>query len=585
MAEHETQTESLFVQGQFLALARSLWLPSAAAVIGVSLVLAGIGFGSVSTSMLLLWVLLVALGQAVRVYILSASIGADAPADIFRHIRRYIAVAPFCGSASAAFLFAFPHLSDSSRSVVTLLFLGQILGFISNGAGQRRLFFAYSLPVLVPLSMSWMFYAGHDYSRSTGFGVGMLILLGATGILAGLANRVWRLFDESCRIRFREAALNARLVNALAAEEAANLGKTRFLAAASHDLRQPLHVIGMISAALSLRPLDEVTQGMVKVLNKASASMSSLLDSLLDLSKLDAGLVSVNREPVMVAELLQQTFAEFAPVADAKGLKTLIQVHTSAVVQTDVVLLTRILNNLTQNSLKFTDKGQLTLSAHDDGEWVYIEISDTGCGISSENQALIFQEFFQVANRERNPTSGLGLGLSIVRRISDLLDISLTLESALGQGTTVRLKLPIQASQSGAAIEKRQSEPDASKNIVGLKILLIDDRADVLQSTSLLFAGQGADCRTAENLQSALLTISAWHPQIMVSDLRLSGGLNGIEVITALRATIGPVPALLLTGDTAPEQLQLASRAGIRVCHKPVSSARLLETLSELANG
>lgn len=582
MAPLENQEETLFVHTQFLALARSLWLPSTTAVIGVSLVLAGIASGRVATSLLVFWLALVAVGQAIRVYILRSPAISSAKDDVRQRMSRYITLAPFCGLASAAYLFTFPHLSDSSRSVITLLFLGQLLGFISNGAGQRRLFFSYSLPILIPLAGSWMYFSGQDYSATTRFGVGALILLMATGILTGLASRVWNLFDESCRIRFREGALNARLVTALAAEEAANMGKTRFLAAASHDLRQPIHVIGMIGAALDLRPVDDVTRGMVKVLNQASTSMSSLLDSLLDLSKLDAGLVSVNLNPTSVADLMQQAFHEFAPMAEAKGLNALLEVRTQEMVNTDIVLMLRVMSNLTQNSIKFTKTGQIALSAYDDGDWVTIEISDTGCGISIENQASIFQEFFQVANRERNPSSGLGLGLSIVQRISKLLDISLKLESVLGQGTTVRLNLPVHVRLSeGAQINKPEISL-VSQGIDGLKILLIDDRVDVLQSTAMWLAGQGGECVVAEGLSDALVKTLTWHPQVIVCDLRLSGGLNGIEVITQLRSTIGAVPALLLTGDTAPEQLQLANNAGIRVCHKPVSSARLLEELSAL---
>ena len=574
--------ETLFVQREFLALTRSQWQASTLAVIGVSVVQAGIAYDHVPTPYLLCWLLLVLLGQRLRVAIIARPLLEDDPAAILQRVKHYVAIAPFCSAMSGLYFLSFPYLSDAARSVVSLLVLGQILGFISNGAGQRRLFFLYSIPLLLPLSLAWMLSPGNGYSAAIGVGVGLLTLVGMTGLLYGLADRVWHLFDSSCRIRFRESALNARLRLALSAAEQANQAKTRFLAAASHDLRQPLHVIGMISAALSLRTLDPTTQGMVKVLGQVNTSLSSLLDSLLDISKLDAGLVAIKEQVVPVDKLMQRVFNELVPLIEAKGLQAELHAQTGAYVRTDPILLVRILNNLSQNALKFTERGKISLRARTDGQFVVLEVVDTGCGIAPEHQDTVFQEFFQVGNSQRDPTSGLGLGLSIVRRLSLLLGLKIGLHSTLGEGTRVQLSIPLQRQQEEPGLPLPQPGPVLQARNFGLKILVVDDEVSILQASSLLLTELGCDCRTAENLEGASQQVSGWTPDVIITDLRLKGPLNGVETIAVLRGKLGPVTALLMSGDTAPDRLKLAENAGIRLCHKPISLDKLVQELDAL---
>lgn len=576
-------TEADFVQTQMLALVAGQSRTVFMGVMGASAVLMSIGFQPSTLWWWLAWIALVALGQGVRMHVQTLVPSEKDPIAIGQSVRRGVAVAALCGSVQSLCLASFSSVSDTARVLFTLILLGLATGAVSNSAGHFKTYLAYCLPLILPLSVLWMVCDGQNYSATTGLAVGALILVCVTAILMGYARTAWRLFDESCRIRFRENDLNARLVRALDDAEQANRAKTRFLAAASHDLRQPLHAISLISAALDLRPLDPESKEIVTLLNQVTASLSSQLDSLLDISKLDADVVNVQSQTISVPQLLQQLYAEFAPLAYAKNLTPVLDLHTSACVETDPVLLLRVLNNLSQNALKFTQQGSVTFHAHTVAHTVVIAVSDTGCGIAEQNQEEVFQEFYQVSNHARDPAQGLGLGLSIVRRITRLLKISLTLQSSPGQGTTIRLHLPIAPQADKPPAIPAPAAPDESPERFDLNVLVIDDEPSVRRASQLLLAALGCRCEVAHDIPTAQQHTRAFHPDLIIADLRLRGSETGIDAIAALRATLGPVPALLISGDTAPERLILARDAGIRMCHKPLTMEKLSAELRLLA--
>ena len=576
-------TEADFVQTQMLALVAGQSHTVFMGVMGASVVLMSIGSQPSTFWWWLAWIGLVALGQMIRMRAQTRIPAETDPVAIGQSVRHGVAVAALCGSVQSLCLVSFPNASDTVRVLFTLILLGLATGAVSNSAGHVKTYLAYCLPLILPLSLLWMVSTGQNYNAITGLAVGTLILVCITAMLLGYARTAWRLFDESCRIRFRESDLNARLVRALADAEQANRAKTRFLAAASHDLRQPLHAISLISAALGLRPLDPESKEIVTLLNQVAASLSSQLDSLLDISKLDADAVNVQSQTVSVPQLLQQLYAEFAPLAYAKNLTPVLDLHTTACIETDPVLLLRVLNNLSQNALKFTQQGSVTFHAHSVANTVVISVSDTGCGIAEHNQEEVFQEFFQVSNHARDPAQGLGLGLSIVRRIAKLLKISLTLQSSLGQGTTVRLHLPVAQTENLPPPSTIAAESTEGAERFDLNILVIDDEISVRRASQLLLTALGCHCEVAHDIPAAQQHIRTFHPDLIIADLRLRGTETGIDAITALRAQLGPVPALLISGDTAPERLTLARNAGIRLCHKPLTMEKLSAELRLIA--
>ena len=574
--------ETNFVHTQLLALVASQSRTVLFGVMAASMVLMAIAVEWSALGWWVAWVALVLAGQAVRIKVQKpAHVSADTAA-VRDSVRWGTYVAALCGGIQALCLLGFPSASDTNRALITLIILGLVTGAISNSAGHPKTYLAYCVPLIVPLSLLWGVCTGQQYSAMTGVSVGALILFCSSAILAGYAKTAWQLFEDSCRIRFRESDLNARLVHALAVAEQASRAKTRFLAAASHDLRQPLHAIGLISAALKLRQLDARSDEMVTLLNQVSTSLSAQLDSLLDISKLDAGVVEVTAQTLSVPQLMGQFFAEFSPLAYAKGLTPVLDLQTQASMHTDPVLLLRLLGNLSQNALKFTTQGSITLRAFEVNGELVLAVADTGCGISGDHHEEIFQEFYQVSNNERDPVNGLGLGLSIVRRLATLLGIRLVLRSALDQGTTVLLHLPLHHTM---AAPNREAEPASAQYTAvrfDLTVLVIDDEMSVRKATALLLTELGCTCLLADSLETARQSIATVRPDLIMADLRLRNHENGIDAIAALRAELGDVAALLISGDTAPERLQLASQVGLRLCHKPLSVALLTHELRQI---
>ena len=388
------------------------------------------------------------------------------------------------------------------------------------------------------------------------------------------------MFRESYDIRLEKDDLNARLRDALERAETANRAKTRFLASASHDLRQPLHTLSIFAAALSMRPLDERSRAIIGHMNEALSSLSSELDALLDISKLDAGLVSCCASDFAARPFLERVCLPFFSIAADKGLQASLECAEGLVIRSDQRLLERVLRNLLENACRYTEHGYVNVSVEESGETLRLVVSDSGSGIAASEQDRIFEEFYQVDNRERDRMQGLGLGLAIVRRLLDLLQITLHLESAPGKGSRFALVLaraPDRAAQRGAA------EPSSLPDLAGLHLLVIDDEAAVRLAMQELLCGQGCSVSAVDCLADALGQASLSPPDAVLADLRLRGDENGISVIDALRKQHPGLPALLISGDTAPQRLQEAAAAGIRLLHKPLRADLLLAEIAAVA--
>lgn len=380
------------------------------------------------------------------------------------------------------------------------------------------------------------------------------------------------LVTEALRIKKEEA-------------EAATLAKSRFLSAASHDLRQPTHALGLFVARLGQLPLDVQSRQLVGHIDASVQAMQNLLDGLLDLSRLEAGAVAVHLGPVNVAEIFETLRSTLEPLALAKGLR--LRVRTSAHwVQTDSVLFQRIVMNLAHNAIRYTDSGTVLLACRpaNGGKSVCVQVWDSGIGISKPHQAQIFTEFFQVGNAGRDRSLGLGLGLSIVERSARLLGHPLELRSNPGCGTRFAMVMPAIVAPTAPVITVPLGE-NTLLGLVGLRVLVVEDDAAACAAIDSLLSGWGClvfAVQTEAQARDAML--NGFLPQVIISDYRLGQGTNGLHVIATLRNLVNRhVAACLMSGDADTELLQAAKVAELTVLHKPVRPAKLRAFLRRMA--
>ncbi|PHM20994.1 MAG: hybrid sensor histidine kinase/response regulator [Curvibacter sp. PD_MW3] len=370
--------------------------------------------------------------------------------------------------------------------------------------------------------------------------------------------------------------------------ETATLAKSRFLAAASHDLRQPTHALGMFVARLAQLPHDAETRHLIVNLEASVRAMQDLLDSLLDISRLDADAIKVHLQAFPIMELLEPLRGGLSPVAAEKGLRLRVR-PCEAWVLSDPILLSRILLNLVSNALRYTRHGGVLLACRPsrDGNHLRIEVWDSGIGIAPEHQQDIFKEFFQLANPERDRSKGLGLGLHIVDRTAKLLGHPLRLTSVPGRGTRFSIEVPTTAPSARAAKTSAPSDALSAGGLDGLQVLVIEDDRASAQALSGLLTSWGCTVVTVEDLQGALSAVSAtFMPQVILSDYRLRDRATGVDTLSRLRAALGrPVPACLMSGDTDPSLMQVCRDAGVPLLHKPVRPAKLRTLLRRLVPG
>lgn len=382
-------------------------------------------------------------------------------------------------------------------------------------------------------------------------------------------------------LKNREAALEAARRTA----EHANAAKTRFLAAASHDLRQPVHALGLLFGSLADRVHDEGAQQLLGQIEHAIEAVDSMLNSLLDISKLDAGVVQPQVCTVDLGALLRRLDGAFQPVARASGnrLRVRVSAHDVAV-RTDPAMLQRILDNFIANALRYTRGGRVLVGVRRVGGMVRLDVCDTGIGIPAEAQEDVFVEFHQLGNPERDQQQGLGLGLAIVRRLCGLLGHTLALRSTVGRGSRFSVTLPL-AGVLPLAADETGAGFAVGLELQGRRVLVLDDDAAVLSAMRSMLERWGCDVRTAASPQEAeaLFAQDGEVPDLLVVDYRLRQHASGIETIAMLYALYGrPVPALVITGDTAPERLREAQLSGYPLLHKPVKPARLRTAMRQL---
>lgn len=406
--------------------------------------------------------------------------------------------------------------------------------------------------------------------------------LGSSRVLGDGVNRMAEHLEAGrANLERRIAFATEALRNKMDEAEHATLAKSRVLASASHDLRQPLHALGMFVARLHQVANDPDTLALAAHMERSVEAMQSLLNALLDLSRLEAGTQPVEIHPVRVSELLRRLALDLGARAEQKHLS--LRVHPSpAWVSSDPELLYRILLNLTANAVDNTRQGGVLVACRSRGPWLRIEVWDTGIGIPATSLSEIFKEFVQLDNPERDRRKGLGLGLAIVDRTARLLGHRIDVRSRPGRGSRFAVEVRCCQPEQHFA-ERRQScrtKPVAADEA---RVLLIDDDPASREAMVAVLKGWGYRTDTLPDYREGPL---ASIPDAIVCDFRLPGPKNGIEVIAALRQACGrEIPACVVSGDTDPTLAQLAADAGLPLLHKPARAARLEAVLRRLLRG
>jgi signal transduction histidine kinase len=387
------------------------------------------------------------------------------------------------------------------------------------------------------------------------------------------------------RVEERTAALtrvNVELEAARAKADAANRDKTRFLAAASHDLLQPLNAARLYTATLIERAGGTALNELAHAIEASLNAVEEIMSALLDISRIDSGALKPTPSAFNVRDLLKKIEVEFAPLARERQV-TLRLVGTTRTVLADRVLVARIVQNLASNAIKYTRPGgRVLVGCRVHGARVRLDIIDTGIGFNKDQHALIFAEFSRLEHGARM-AQGLGLGLSIVKRLVAALGLALETESVEGKGSRFSLYLPLTRTQGPSA--EAAAPRESLSNLVGLKVLCVDNERSILDAMEGLLTGWGCDIRSARSLRDIdrdqLLV--GWLPDLVLMDYHLDQ-TSGLDAIEWLRHNVGGhLPAALVTADRSPAVRALAEDRGITVVTKPVKPAALRATISGLA--
>ena len=499
---------------------------------------------------------------------------APGPAERERWGLRWAAGSTVAGALwGAAGLLWFARGDIGHQALLIVCLFGVILGGINLTSVYKPALYGFCLIALAPLIARVAFEG--DQLHVFIAAVTLVVL----AFVLRFGHNLNNLMTQSLAIRYENIDLIGELKaqtaaadRARASAEAANRNKTQFLAAASHDLRQPLHAMGLFAAALSEQARDAQVRNLVGSINASVEALERLFTALMDVSKLDAGAVSPKRATIALSPLFERLEREFLPLAGAGGLRLSVM-PTRLCVDSDPLLLERILANLVSNAVRYTSRGGVVVGARRRGARVRLEVWDSGVGIAADERERIFEEFYQVGASERSGSKGIGLGLAIVRRLATMLGHPLRVDSQPGRGSRFSIDVPAGVIPSPSAASLPLGTSTQASALAGARIAIIDDEKMVVEGMRALFATWGAQVVGAESADTLLgvLVESATCPDLLIADYRLKRNELGTVAITRLREELGAwLPALLISGDSSSSTLGHLRESGIEFLLKPV---------------
>ncbi|MDX8387784.1 MAG: hybrid sensor histidine kinase/response regulator [Ghiorsea sp.] len=476
-------------------------------------------------------------------------------------------------------IWAFLDIQNSEQVFfVSILLIGPTFGSIIFAASYFPIHVVWSVPLVTPIVML-LIGSGNAEQNILGYLIGLATI--PSSLMLG-----WIMSQEymkSLGFRFEKDTLLSSLQLQKDAADKANKDKTHFLAAASHDLRQPHQALGLFVEALDHMETNPQKKEILSKTKQAFQAMSGLLNQLLDISKLDTNTTKVSIQAIKLQPLLHQVVMEHMGEAEQKNIELRLR-PTQAVVLADAAMLVRILSNLLTNAIRYTKKGGVFVSVRNRKESFRLDVWDTGCGMPKESIHYVFQEFTQLNNAERDREKGLGLGLAIVQRLAHLMRTEISVISEQGKGSRFSIALPYANEADIIGNATQRAADDLS--IQGLRIVIVDDDKIVLDSLKTLLEVWG--CETWVFLTQddcvAHLQHTGLCPDAIISDFRLRDQKSGVAVVDAVRTACGKViPALIITGDTAPEHIKETQNSGLPLLHKPVNPDQLLSFLNQVA--
>ena len=530
---------------------------------------------------ILAWAAAMHLTQAGRMWLFTAferdRAGAT-PDETWRWRYRFalLVAAVTWGVAPLAFL---PPNDLAYAAMMMLVLIGMAVGGVSTIAADRVSVYLWLLPVLAPLPIALL----SNFSPFYLVLAVLTVVFAAVNLRAVLAQN--QLLTSALRAQLENAALVKRLHRQIELTAQASRDKSRFLASASHDLRQPLHALSFFGATLEQRMAGSVDAPLIHNMMRSIEALDKSFGAILDISKLDAGAVEAHLQTFPIGEVFRRLQMSFSGQAEEAGLQLRFRAG-GRVVTSDPQLLERILGNLVQNALRYARPGGGALvAARDRAGGVSLEVWDNGIGIDESELPKIFGEFYQVANPERDRSKGLGMGLAIVKRMTELLGHELTVRSRRGGGSVFRIWLQRSMPQEVEAFAlAAETVPGALEE--SRMVLLIDDEEAIRTSVSELLAEWRYEVIAVGTAAEAVVVARRRHGMIdvIISDLRLRQGEDGLRAIEQVRAACGfDVPAVVVTGDTSPDQVLRVHESGHVVLYKPVQPRQLLNVLKRLA--
>ena len=526
---------------------------------------------------LLFWLAGIGISTLLRIWVISVYLKSS------RKVREQPIWGPFywLGTLTAGMIWgAWPLIfyqlySTEYLLLISTMFAGMVAVSAASGIIYLSSCVAFSFPLIVPLAITHLL-SGNDSLFLTG--VLLVLFLFANLILAIRGNGQYR---KLIRSQFKNVELMESLAEEKQNAERAVIAKSRFLAAASHDLRQPLHAMGLFLSALRQREREPNKLQIIDDMGKSADALNGLFNSLLDVSRLDAEIIEPNPVHMTARTMFDGLRTQFSQQAAEKG----INLHVDAelhVFYADAILLERVLRNLLSNAIQYTSEGYIKLSCHDHASGSkLVVLQDTGIGIPAESVDDVFSEYYQLNNPSRDRSKGLGLGLAIVRRLCELMGFPMEMESTEGQGTAFRITVP----GGDPAQIKRAVRRKSPMRAAGRRVLVIDDEVQVLQSMRHMLEGWGCEVMLAESSRDALKVIALTNetPDVIVSDYRLRDDCSGVDAVAAIRESLEcEVPAIIITGDTSPERLKEVKATGLRLLHKPVSPDEFHQIMYQL---
>ncbi|WP_208759667.1 ATP-binding response regulator [Sphingobium fuliginis] len=495
-----------------------------------------------------------------------------------RTLRIQTVLAFLAGAHAGAMAPLFTHDLSLQNQVFLTFFLVALPAIgVAVSISSRVIAGVYAAAVLLPTSAVWIsMHPAHILTSPVASGTYLLVLVFAASENERLLARSVAIRRERDQVVLDLERSNAEVRTAVQRAEAAALARTRVLAAASHDLRQPLHALSVYSAVLAAQPNPATLAEVAGHIDQLVRSLGSLLHGLLDLSQLSSGHYAATRQQFALHEMLDGTCTEFSEGLSRKGL-TLTRDLEPTTLDGDAMALQRIARNLIDNAVKYTDRGGVTVRLRHEGSVAVITVQDTGKGIDAAEHERIFEEFYQLSNSGRDRSLGVGLGLAIVDRLTQLAGATIRVHSRVGIGSCFEVRVPGIAAPS-STVPHRAVTDRALRLPAGGRatVYLVDDEAPIVLGMRTLLQAWGLDVHAAQDVAGTTALFSArGRPDLMMADLRLRGQERGVALVARLHALHGEFPVIFVTGETAADALQEVHAAGWPLLHKPVNAESL----------